>query len=166
MKTFIARFIFFCLLSLGAKSAHAQSFETIQIDQLLSRIDQGQDTTYIVNFWATWCAPCVKELPLFEAIHQDYAQDKIKVLLVSLDMKRDVNTRLTAFLEKRNLQSEVLFLNERDPNEWIPKISDQWEGVIPATWFVQPDQSLNVFYAKAFEGDELLLLLKDMKVLD
>src|SRR5690606_6809447 len=43
------------------------------------------DSIYVINFWATWCKPCIKELPAFEKIASEYADKKVKVLLVSLD---------------------------------------------------------------------------------
>lgn len=165
MKSVVPHIFFVCILTFWAVKSEAQRVQSVKVDDIISRIEQSEDTTYIVNFWATWCAPCVKELPLFEEITEEYASDKIKVLLVSLDLKRDVDTRLKSFLEKKNLKSEVLFLDEKDPNEWIPKVTDQWEGVIPATWIVQAHKGPKIFYAKSFEDDELKSLLRDLKVI-
>lgn len=166
MKYYVPHIILFVISSFLVSNAKAQTFQTVNIDELIDRVEQGGDTTYIVNFWATWCAPCVKELPLFEEITENDSLQKIKVLLVSLDLKRDLNTRFSSFLERRKLKSEVLFLDEKDPNDWIPKVTDQWEGVIPATWLIRSDKSINVFFANAFEGNELKDLLKSLKILD
>lgn len=98
-------------------SVSAQNIPEIKSDELLNRINNGGDTTFVVNFWATWCAPCVKELPLFEEINTKYADQNIKVLLVSVDFKKDVQNKLKTFIDKRLLKSEVLYLDENDPND-------------------------------------------------
>lgn len=165
MKSIVPHIFFSFILTFWAAQSHAQTVQSVKIDDVVSRIEQGNDTTYIVNFWATWCAPCVKELPLFEEINEQYSSDKIKVLLISLDLKRDFDTRLKSFLDRKNLKSEVLFLDEKDPNDWIPKVTDQWDGVIPATWIVQPHNALKVFYAQSFEDEELKSLLRNMKII-
>ena len=124
------------------------------------------DTTYVINFWATWCAPCVKELPLFEEINTKYDNKNIKVLLVSVDFKKDIQNKLKIFIEKRQLESEILYLNENDPNEWIPKFTDQWEGVIPATLLFNSNKKLNIFKSSAFENDELKEFLIENEVIE
>ncbi len=48
-------------------------------------LEKDNDTTYVINFWATWCLPCVKELPEFEEINQHFKDKKFKMILVSLD---------------------------------------------------------------------------------
>ena len=91
------------------------------------------DTTYLVNFWASWCTPCVEELPAFERVGEEYRHQKVKVLLVSLDFPGQIETRLVPFLEKNEIRSEVLVLNDPDANKWIDSVDPSWSGSIPAT---------------------------------
>ncbi|MGK4568960.1 TlpA disulfide reductase family protein [Flavobacterium sp. 3HN19-14] len=111
------------------------------------------DTTYVVNFWATWCQPCVAELPNFEKINATLKNKKIKVILVSLDMKKQVETALLPFIKRKNLQSEVIFLNDPDANSWIGKVDANWSGAIPAT--VIYNSQKRQFYERSFTFDEL-----------
>lgn len=155
--------LFSTIIFLGFTAAvNAQSLPQVKADDIIQRIENGQDTNYVINFWATWCAPCVKELPYFEDINAAYSDKKIKVILVSLDLKRDVDTKLRAFVDRKGLKSEVLYLDERDPNEWIPKFTDQWEGVIPSTIFYNASENTKRFQAGSFEGDQLKNLLKEI----
>ncbi len=152
----------FTIIFLGfIVAVKAQPVPQVKADDLVRRIQNGQDTSYVINFWATWCAPCVKELPYFEEINAEYSGQKVKVILVSLDLKKDADARLKAFIERRGLKSEVLYLDERDPNVWIPKFTDQWEGVIPATLLYNASKGTKVFRAGSFEGNELKDFLKE-----
>ncbi len=91
------------------------------------------DTVYVINFWATWCRPCVKELPYFEQINKKYKSEKLKVILVSLDFAEDLETKLKPFIQRKNLQSKIIIMDDPDANSWIDKVDKNWSGAIPAT---------------------------------
>jgi thiol-disulfide isomerase/thioredoxin len=91
---------------------------------------------HVINFWATWCKPCVEEMPAFERLAKEYAKKNVTVTFVSLDFKRDVEKRVIPFVRSRHLRSQVVVLDAGNPNEWIDKISPNWSGAIPATLFV------------------------------
>jgi thiol-disulfide isomerase/thioredoxin len=93
----------------------------------------NNDTTYVINFWATWCVPCIKELPEFEKFHKESVNKKIKVLLVSLDSPSRIENSLLPFIEKHNISAEVLVLNDPNHNAWIDKVDPSWSGSLPAT---------------------------------
>jgi thiol-disulfide isomerase/thioredoxin len=116
-------------------------------------LKKSNDTTYVVNFWATWCAPCVAELPNFEKISSEYKDQKIKILLVSLDFKKQVETSLIPFMKKRNLQSQVVHLSDPDANAWIGKVDSAWSGAIPAT--IIYNKSRRKFYEQSFTYGQL-----------
>ena len=112
------------------------------------------DTTYIINFWATWCKPCIEELPYFESLHQKYQDEKVRVVLVSLDFPRHLESKLLPFLEKHQLASTVLVLLDGSYNDWIDKISPKWSGAIPATLIYQGKE--RKFFEDAFPNLEAL----------
>ncbi len=111
------------------------------------------DTTYVVNFWATWCAPCIAELPHFEKINTDYKNRKIKVLLVSLDFKKQVESNLLPFIKRKNLRSEVIHLSDPDANAWISRVDPSWSGAIPATLIYNKNK--RTFYEQTFTFEQL-----------
>lgn len=108
------------------------------------------DKTYLINFWAMWCAPCVKELPYIEefaAKHPD-----IEVILVSLDFPKDIETKLKPFLKKNTITQKVVLLDDADANAWIDKIDPNWSGAIPFTIMFNKNERL--FYERSFENLE------------
>lgn len=116
-------------------------------------LKKDNDTTYVVNFWATWCVPCVEELPSFEKLNAGYKDKKVKVILVSLDMSKQIESRLLPFIQKKKLQSKVVVLNDPDANAWIEKVDKSWSGAIPATIIYKKQE--RKFYERSFTYEEL-----------
>ena len=104
-----------------------------KFDAIEPLFSQTSDTTYVINFWATWCKPCIEELPYFENLHQKYANKKLRVILVSLDFPKQLKSKLLPFIEKHQLQSDVVVLTDPKQNDWIDRVSPEWEGAIPIT---------------------------------
>lgn len=129
------------------------SVKAYDFDKLEYFLKQKNDTTYVVNFWATWCVPCVEELPHFEEINAKYKKDKVKVMLVSLDMFKMVETKLLPFIKEKQLKSEVVYLRDPNQNTWLPKVDSTWSGALPATIIYNKDK--RKFYEKSFTYDEL-----------
>lgn len=134
-------------------SAEYGSLEVYDFNGIEKFLNTTDNTTYIVNFWATWCAPCIKELPYFEKVNSDY-KNKVTVILVSLDFPNKYESSLKPFIKKKNLQSRVMALNDPDANSWIPEVSEDWSGAIPATLIFNKDK--RQFYEKTFTYQELV----------
>lgn len=124
-------------LLLSPLAAQSQSGASVPVytefEQIEPLFHLDNDTTYVINFWATWCKPCVEELPYIEQLHEVYGAKKLKVILVSLDFVKQIETKLLPFVEKHQLQSEVLVLTDGKYDEWIDKVSPEWDGAIPVT---------------------------------
>jgi len=140
------------------QSIHAQEVPLLMWPQMEQLLSKQNDTTYVVNFWATWCRPCVAELPYFEQLNNNFKSEKLKVILVSLDFETELEQRVKPFLSKKGIQSDVYLLNEPDANTWINKVSPQWSGAIPATVIYRNNDYS--FYEKSFHYQELDSLVK------
>lgn len=116
-------------------------------------LNKKNDTTYVVNFWATWCVPCVKELPYFEELNAKYNKNKVKVLLVSLDMHKTIKEKLLPFIQSHQLKSDVVILRDPDADSWIRKIDTSWSGALPATLIYNSE--MHKFYEQSFTYNEL-----------
>ena len=153
----MSRLKYFLLISslLMTVPGFAQHVAVIKFTELQKRLARPTDTTYVVNFWATWCAPCVKELPNFERIRTAYASKKVKVLLVSLDYASQLDKKIKPFVKQRGLKSEVLVLNEPDPNEWLEKVDAKWTGALPFTLIFNNKTKRRATFERELSKNEL-----------
>jgi thiol-disulfide isomerase/thioredoxin len=121
-------------------------------------LNKKDDKIYVVNFWATWCAPCVKELPYFEKLNSEYKNQNVEVILVSLDFPHLYDKKLKPFIKDNNLASKIVVLDDADMNTWIPKVDENWSGSIPATVIYKNDERR--FYEQSFNYEELQTAVK------
>ena len=131
----------------------SDSIEIVDFEGFYSKIDLTTDKTYVINFWATWCAPCVKELPYFEKVNKEFKDKNVEVILLSLDFPSQIETKLIPYLKRNKIKSKVILLDDSKMNTWVPRVSEQWDGGIPATLIVN---ALNYnFYPKPFKKEDL-----------
>ena len=151
MKSFIFFVLTLLVLSCSPNQKKLEVYDFKGIEKFLHQKD---NKTYVINFWATWCAPCIKELPYFEQIQEKYTKD-VEVILISLDFPSQYETKLIPFLEKRQLKSKVIVLDDVAMNTWITKINPNWDGAIPVTLIYNSKN--RQFYPQSFIYDELAI---------
>ncbi len=148
------------LILLFFGSIQAQDIKKIKISELAILIQQTK-SPLVVNFWATWCKPCIEEIPYFIKEVQAYntglkgSTDSIRLLLVSMDFKEAYPEHLQAFIQKRKYNASVLWLDETNADFFCPKIDSGWSGSIPATLFVNPQNRYRKFFEKQLSHNEL-----------
>ncbi len=139
------------LFTLTISVANAQQVETIKFEDLEQLMTQHSEEYLVVNFWATWCKPCIQELPEFEELNKS---GRAKVYLVSLDFVEELE-KVQRFVEKKGLTSEILLLDDMNYDSFIPKVSEEWTGAIPATLMIDSKEMKTAFYEKQFHEGEL-----------
>ncbi len=128
-------------------------FPVYDYDGFESLLHKTDGKTYIVNFWATWCKPCIEELPDIEKVYDDYKNENVELILVSLDMPSMWKSKLEPFVEENQLKGTVVILDDPKMNDWIPKIDAEWDGGIPASLIYNSNK--RQFYAQGFKYEEL-----------
>lgn len=139
-----------CKQEISRDIAKTEVIDREKFQQILNQ--ETSDKILIVNFWATWCAPCVEELPDFEKISRDYADD-VDMVLISLDEAANVEKLVDPFLEKNSITATVKLLNDPYAAEWIPLVDAHWDGAIPVTLIKY--QGNKRFYNRTFTYAEL-----------
>jgi thiol-disulfide isomerase/thioredoxin len=157
MKYFLVALLFGLLGNI-----QAQQIKTVTPDWIDGIHASKSDTLYIINFWATWCKPCVEELPYFEQLADTCTNKKVKIYLVTTDMRKDIATRVTDFIKAKKLTQQVVFINELNADKWINKVSEEWSGAIPATLMIKGDIGYKHFKEGELTFEELQLLVNQV----
>lgn len=144
------KFLFTSAFFLLSLSLFAQDIPLMSVSQLERRLNNGKDTTFVINFWATWCVPCRKEIPHFERLQKEMGKGKMKVLLLSLDNISKANSAVRAFVKKQKLVSDVFVLNEPAKSPYFTRIESTWKGSLPATLMVNKELKKRSFFEKEF----------------
>lgn len=135
--------------------------EIIKLKQLQDLIEAKGEHVKVINFWATWCAPCVKEMPLFEKLGQD--RKDVQVTFVSLDLDLDPDpAKVHKFVTRKKIQAQVLILDEQNPNSWIELIDKDWSGALPATIIVNSKTGQRKFVERELHEGELEKLIAEV----
>lgn len=152
-----------CKNNSDSKNLEIAERETIPVydfDEFEYMLYFEDEKTYVVNFWATWCKPCIKELPYFEELRKNYKESGLEVILVSLDFPEKLESHVIPFIKKHKLQSKVVLLDDVNSNRWIPLVSEEWSGAIPATIIYNKNQ--RKFYERTFTYEELITELNTL----
>lgn len=166
-KKYAVTSVVLCLIMIGCSTkdkAQAPKLEAVNYDQLFSLVQQNDDKLYVVNFWATWCRPCMEELPHFLEVDDEYRKgDDYQMILVSLDKSTNLNTTVAGVVKRMNIKPDVLLLDDaKRMNDFINLINVEWSGSIPATVLYKNGKQL-AFHEGQLSKEELDDLIKTHK---
>jgi len=128
-------FISLGLAMLYCLPAQGQSIPSWKIANLQSYVDHT-DSVLVINFGATFCKPCIRELPYIQSIFKKLKGKRAGILLVSLDLPEAYPDVVDSFAKANNYDAPVVWLNETNADYFCPKIDKAWSGAIPATLFI------------------------------
>ncbi|GHE55376.1 hypothetical protein GCM10011340_07660 [Roseivirga thermotolerans] len=137
-----------------------QRLEVVKFDALDELINRDSEQLEVINFWATWCKPCIKELPYFEELHSE--NESVHVTLVSLDFADEFEKKVVPFVDSRGLSADVLLLDEIDYNAWIDRVDPSWSGAIPATLLINHRTNKRRFVEKELTKEELESIISEL----
>jgi thiol-disulfide isomerase/thioredoxin len=133
---------------------HAQEIKRIKITDLEKTI-AGNKGPMIINFWATWCKPCVEEIPYFQEEVQKHAADSLQLILVSLDQDDYYPQKIMDVVAKRKFTALVYWLDETNADYFCPKVDSAWSGAIPSSLFINPKTGYRKFWEEQISLEKL-----------
>ena len=157
MKLILAIF----LICTAATGIRAQEIQKIKVTELAKTIAETKGPL-IVNFWATFCIPCLEEIPYFQQAVEGRKNDSVKLLLVSLDLEETYPAKLKAFVAKRKFTAPVQWLDEYNADYFIPKIDSAWSGAIPASLFINQKTGYRRFFEEQVSQEKLENIISEM----
>lgn len=143
--------ILFTAFLLAVLFVKAQQIRKLGIVDIEKYITSSKDQVLVINFWATFCKPCVAEIPSFIRITNKYKKDSVKLLLVSLDLPSYYPKKIAAFVKQRKFNAPVVWLNETNADYFCPKVDPKWSGSIPATLIINTQTGYRRFFEDEME---------------
>ncbi len=156
----IKKLFFVCVLISFAAITNSQRIAQLKIEDVVKSFSAKNDTVYVVNFWATFCKPCNEEIPDFIRLTDKYKNQKVKLMLVSLDLPSYVPARLPEFIKKNKYKTNHVWLNETDADRFCPMIDAKWSGAIPATIIVNNKTGYRKFFEDQISAVDFEAALK------
>jgi thiol-disulfide isomerase/thioredoxin len=135
---------------LGAQSQQIAKWKITDVEKYMAA---KKDEILVINFWATFCKPCVAEIPSFIKISEAYKDQKVKLLLVSLDLPSYYPSKVAAFAKKHEFNTNIVWLNETNADYFCPKIDRAWSGSIPATLILNPATGYRKFFEEEITAE-------------
>jgi thiol-disulfide isomerase/thioredoxin len=136
----------------------------IKITDLEEHIAKS-DHPLVISFWASWCAPCVQEIPWLQEGVAKFADQQVELVLVSMDFPRDYPKKLEAFIQQKGFKATFYWLDESNADYFCPKINARWQGGIPANLFVYNKTGYRRFFDRALTdrqvGPEIKTMLQE-----
>lgn len=154
-------FISLFLLLTALKIAAQNDIKVVKIEELKKIYVRPNDTTYIINFFATWCGPCMMEMPILNKFYAEHQNTNMQLIFVSLDNSGALK-KLPAKLKKIGVEAPVYLLNESSDFSWLPYIDKRWQGSIPATMVVNSKKNIKAFFETPMEKGQLEFYLKKL----
>jgi thiol-disulfide isomerase/thioredoxin len=142
----LIRLIIIGAFILSTVQVKAQSIPKWKIEDVVNYFSKKTDSVYVVNFWGTFCIPCVHEMPYLQSISGKYKTQKVKLLLVSLDLPNYYPNQIASFAAKNNIYADIVWLDESNADHFCPQIDKKWQGDMPATIFVNPKTGYKAFF--------------------
>jgi thiol-disulfide isomerase/thioredoxin len=140
------------LLATATLTAQSQQIPKWKITDVEKYMQGGKDEVLVINFWATFCKPCVAEIPSFIKITEQYKSDKVALLLVSLDLPSFYPARVASFAKKNKFTANIVWLDETNADYFCPKIDQRWSGSIPGTLFLNTKTGYRKFFEEEMDA--------------
>jgi thiol-disulfide isomerase/thioredoxin len=125
--------------------------------------DSAKGKVLVLNFWATWCGPCVAEFPELVALDAKYRDKGVKLVGITADEPEDVQPKVIPFIKKHQVKFDIIRQDTDDPEEMMSQITKDWNGVIPVTFVY--DKKGNLAYSHFGIIDRDLLVAEIEKAL-
>jgi thiol-disulfide isomerase/thioredoxin len=145
-RVFIIGLLLFAVCSLLTSCAglrgDSKLVQPIDENGLQQLIAQARGNVVLLNFWATWCEPCVEEFPALIKISQQFQPQGLQVVFVSIDEPEDIGSKVLPFLKAQGVVLRTYIKRTKDDEAFINAIDVKWSGAIPATFIYNTDGTL------------------------
>lgn len=134
-------------------STYNNVIPVVDEEWIKNKIDNRNGKILFINFWATWCVPCVEEFPDLVKIYNEYKDSDFEFLSISVDLPSDIETKVKPFLEEQSAEFTVVVAEEKRSDRIINLINPDWNGAVPVTVIYDKDGIRKDFISEAKDYD-------------
>ena len=131
----------------------------------LQAVQKEGNTAVLVNFWATWCAPCREEIPISMNLEEKYGGQGFRLVAVSLDEAESIDTVVRPFMTRWFPGFTILYSVEYEMDDMVSVVDNAWNEVLPTSYLYSRDGTLSERlqgkYTAAEFGSRIVALLQD-----
>lgn len=157
MKNILLIALFLLLVT----TTFSQTIKKVKVTEVEEYV-KNSDHPIVLNCWATWCAPCIEEIPYFMETVKKYSDQKVELLLVSLDFASSYPNKIQEQIKKKKFDATFFWLNETNADYFCPKIDPRWDGTLPSTLFVNPKTGYRQFFGRPMTDRQVELEVKKL----
>ncbi|MCS3794897.1 redoxin domain-containing protein [Niastella sp. OAS944] len=155
------KYILFIGYLLSTSTTFSQPIRKVKITEVEEYV-KNSDHPIVLNCWATWCAPCIEEIPYFMETVKKYSDQKVELLLVSLDFASSYPNKIQEQIKKKKFNATFFWLNETNADYFCPKIDPKWDGTLPSTLFINPKTGYRKFFGRPLTDRQIELEVKKL----
>ncbi|SRR5260221_10446128 len=123
-----------------SSAAFSQDLKPLKnLNELDSIKENSKGSVLLINIWASWCHPCVKEFPELVKLYNDYKDKGFKLVFISIDDLSDIDKKVIPFLKQQKVDFVSYYNNLTKPDELIDYLDKNWQGAIPSTYIYDKD---------------------------
>jgi thiol-disulfide isomerase/thioredoxin len=169
MRVIPVFFLFFLFVApLHAQPGSAADESYLDVYPKVTKLDNGniapllkqyRGDIIVLNIWATWCVPCVKEFPDLLKLREEYMEQGVHLILLSVDDVEDLEPKVYPFLVQKGVEFETYIRTSGDEQKFINGIDESWSGAIPLTMIYDRKgrKDTIVFGSKHYEDFEKMV---------
>ncbi len=130
-----------------------------KVDDVKALMDASKGKVVLLNFWATWCKPCIKEFPELVKLYNNYKDKGFTIVFISADVPEEIKTKVVPFLKTQGVDFLTYYNGFDNPEDLINFIDKNWQGAIPSTYIYDKDGKMesSMLGSKKYEDFESLI---------
>lgn len=129
-------------VSLAGQAADVGPVTPIDAPGLATEIEARAGKVLLVNFWATWCRPCLEEIPALMALEDEFGEQGFELVAVSLDEPASADGVVVPFLARWFPDFTTWLSSERSMDDMVSVIDPAWNEVLPTSYIIGRDGSV------------------------
>jgi thiol-disulfide isomerase/thioredoxin len=160
VKKILFTLVFALILAASNKTSAQEVLPLKTVKDIEQVKESKKGKVLLINFWATWCKPCVLEFPDLVKLYSNYKDKGFDIVFISVDVPEEIEPKVVSFLNNQGVNFTTYYNSFDKPEDLINYIDKNWEGAIPSTYIYDKDGNMtaNILGSRNYETFEKEIL--------